>query len=567
MTPPASDLPAGQRLSTDGAGVRDALVAASTWLDAQAERVNALNVFPVPDGDTGTNMSLTLRAAADAVRALPDVSPAGDVARAAYQAALMSARGNSGVILSQLLSGFSQALEGRHELHAPDLARALAEASRVAYRGVSQPVEGTILTVARRAAEAAEAAAARGHDLTSVLGQAVDAAGLAVAETPNQLEVLRKAGVVDSGGEGYRVVLEGAWMYSTGRSIAEAAAAKASADVIYADLAALGVDEGTPFGFCTELLLQGCDLPVQAVKATMEGLGESVLAVGDADLLRVHVHTLRPGQALEFAVDHGTLARVKVENMQLQHQAFAAGAGPQATATAAPGAPGGPAAQESPRDSAIGVIAVAPGDGLREVFRSMGAIVVGGGQSMNPSVQEILAAVKGAGHEQVMVLPNNGNILLTAERVKEFASVPVEVIPTRTIPQGLAALLAFNFDDDLAGNVRAMADAAAAVHTVEVARAVRDADVDGIAVCTGQYMGILDERAVAVAASPEAAALEALGHVSLESAEIVTIYYGEEVAEAQAESLAGHVRDRYTGLSVEVVRGGQPHYPYLLGIE
>lgn len=566
MRPPPAEGSAGQRLSTDGAGVRDALVAASTWLDAQAERVNALNVFPVPDGDTGTNMSLTLRAAADAVRALPDGTPAAEVARAAYEAAMMSARGNSGVILSQLLRGFSQALEGQHELHAPDLAAALTEASRVAYRGVSQPVEGTILTVACKAAEAAEAAAALGLDLTSVLGQALDAAGLAVAETPNQLAVLRKAGVVDSGGEGYRVVLEGAWMYSTGRSIAEAAA-RASADVIHADLAALGVDEETPFGFCTELLLQGCDLPLQEVKAAMEDLGESVLAVGDAALLRVHVHTPRPGQALEFAVDHGTLARVKVENMQLQHQAFAANRAPAPAANAATGGLSGAAQHDAPLASGIGVIAVAPGDGLQEVFRSMGATVVGGGQSMNPSVQEILAAVNDAGSDRVAILPNNSNILLTAERVKEFARVPVAVVPTRTIPQGLAALLAFNFEDDLERNVRAMADAAAAVRTVEVARAVRDADVDGLSVAAGQFMGILDERVVAVEASPEAAALAALGRTPMQGVEIVTVYSGDGITDQRAESLAGQLRACHAGLTVEVVRGGQPHYPYLLGIE
>src|SRR6266851_9909652 len=445
MTTPTA---ARDRTRATGADLRAALESAAAWLSANAERINALNVFPVPDGDTGTNMSMTLQAAVDSLERLgPDV-PVNEVARTVYEAAMRGARGNSGVILSQLLSGFSQALTGVTELTPAALAVALTTASEVAYRGVSKPVEGTILTMAREAAAAAGVGARLGSEIPDVLERALRAASDAVAATPTQLEVLRKARVVDSGGEGYRVILEGAWMWSTGRSIEEGVSHPYSRAQVEA------IEEGPTLGFCTEFLLRDCDAPLSDVKATMEALGESVIAVGDPSLLRVHVHTLRPGQALEFAVDHGTLVRVKVENMQLQHEAFAAAQQSAATSGAA-------------AVSTIGVIAVAAGDGLQKVFRSLGARVVNGGQTMNPSVQDILAAVNSSGYQELIVLPNNHNIVLTARQVQELTPHTVKVIPTETAPQGIGALLAFNFQADMQTNVDAMEQAAHAVHTVE----------------------------------------------------------------------------------------------------
>ncbi len=545
---------AGERRLATGGDLRNALLTASGWLDVQADRINALNVFPVPDGDTGTNMSLTLRAAADALQRLPDGTGVGDVAKAAYQAAMMGARGNSGVILSQLLRGFAHALDGQRDLTPDLLGSALAEASQVAYRGVSRPVEGTILTVARRAAEAAQAAGKLGEDLRHVLEYTVRTAAEAVAETPSQLEVLRKAGVVDSGGEGYRIILEGAWMWSTGRSLEEAAGA--SPPHTRALLEAVAADEESPFGFCTEFLLRDADLPVAQIKDAMEKLGESVIAVGEVELVRVHVHTLRPGQALEFAVDHGTLAKVKVENMLLQHQEFAASGAPGATE---------PAREPSP--TSVGVIAVASGEGLKKVFRSLGATVVEGGQTMNPSVQEILAAVNSSGYQQLVVLPNNSNIVMTARHVQGLTPHTVEVVPTETVPQGIGALLAFNFQADLKTNALAMSQAARAVHTVEVTRAVRDAEVDGLAVRAGDVMGIYDGRVVAVEPVLEQAALRALEPAPTGSLEIVTIYVGADASEDAAQRLAEAIRAAHPGLAVEVVAGGQPHYPYVISLE
>jgi dihydroxyacetone kinase-like predicted kinase len=297
-------------------------------------------------------------------------------------------------------------------------------------------------------------------------------------------------------------------------------------------------------------------MPVTDVKVTMEGLGESVIAVGDEELLRVHVHTLRPGQALEFAVDHGTLAKVKVENMQLQRDAFAATSGGASGPTA-----------ESVAASSIGVIAVAAGDGLLNVFRSLGAAVVHGGQTMNPSVQDILAAVNSSGFKSLIILPNNGNIVMTASHVKEMTPHTVEVVPTETVPQGIGALLAFNFQADIETNVAAMQQAAHAVHTIEVTTAVRDADIDGITVKAGQAMGIYDGQVAVAAAAPDQALLETLARASLDALEIVTIYYGAGVAEADAQAISAKVRASHAGLAVEIVPGGQPHYPFVVSLE
>jgi DAK2 domain fusion protein YloV len=545
---------ARDRTRASGADLRDALMSAAAWLLANAERVNALNVFPVPDGDTGTNMSMTLQAATDALRPLPDDVTVGTVARTAYEAAMLGARGNSGVILSQLLSGFSQALVDQTELTAETLAAALRGASDVAYRGVSKPVEGTILTVAREAGRAATAAAQAGANLPGQLERTAAAANDAVADTPNHLEVLRKAGVVDSGGEGFRVILEGAWMWSTGRTVEEATQSRPYTRAL---LEAVEVEESA-FGFCTEFLLRDADLEVPEVKSRMEALGESVIAVGDHTLLRVHVHTLRPGQVLEYAVDHGTLVKIKVENMQLQRDAMAAAAG---------SAGGGGDAAQPGGASAIGVIAVAAGEGFGRVFRSLGARVVAGGQTMNPSVQEILAAVNSAGFKEVVILPNNSNIILTARHVQELTTHQVSVVPTETAPQGIGALLAFNFQADLATNTEAMGQAAQAVHTIEVTRAVRDAEVDGVQVSAGQMLGIYDGRIVGGSPTAAEALLGTIAGAPVDALEIVTIYHGAGATVDDAQAVAAQIRGAHPGLAVEIVHGGQPHYPYVVSLE
>jgi uncharacterized protein len=554
MTTPtgATNAVARDRTRATGADLRAALLSSSAWLDANADRINALNVFPVPDGDTGTNMSMTLQASAEALRRVPETASVADVARAAYEAAMLGARGNSGVILSQLLRGFAVALADMTELRAGALATGLEQASESAYKAIGRPVEGTILTVSRAIAAGARKAAQANADLPGLLEQTLRAATDAVAQTPSQLEVLGKAGVVDAGGEGYRVIIEGAWMFSTGRSVEELKRSATAPPHSRALLENIEDGESSRLGFCTEFLLRNCDLLTSDVKARMDQLGDSVIAVGDQELLRVHVHTLRPGQALEFAVDHGTLVKIKVENMQLQREQFASSVG---------------AASEAAPAASIGVIAVAAGEGFLRVFRSLGALAVQGGQTMNPSVQEILSAVNSSGYKELIILPNNSNIVLTARQVQELTPHAVEVVPTQSPPQGIGALLAFNFQADMQTNVTAMEQGARGVHTVEITRAVRNAQVDGHDVVAGQMLGIYDGHVVTATDTADAALAATLQQAPLGSMEIVTIYFGADATEADAQAVASTIRDAHPGLDVEVVPGGQPHYPYVVSLE
>jgi DAK2 domain fusion protein YloV len=529
--------------------LRAAFEAAATWLELQAASVNALNVFPVPDGDTGTNMSMTMRAAAEAA-AIERTGEAGAVARAAARGALMGARGNSGVILSQLMRGFAEANPGEQvRLSVPQLADGLEQAAQAAYRAVGKPVEGTILTVARRAGEEAQRAAAAGLDVASFWERVVRTAERAVAETTDQLETLRSAGVVDAGGQGYRLILEAFWRTSRGESIESLEAAVAAPVASQALVAAQHVGE-VGLGFCTEFLLEGAPANVDAMRSFMEALGDSVIVVGDIHVTRVHVHTMQPGHALDWAIEHGTVSRIKIENMQLQHDS-------------------GNLQLESGRGlSQIGVVSVAPGAGFRALFASMGAAaIVEGGQTMNPSVQEIMAAVGAVGYRELILLPNNGNVLLAAQQAAKASPRTLRVVPTRTVPQGIAALLAFNYEADLETNVALMTDAASAVVSIEVTRAVRPADVDGLHIEVGQFVGLLDDALVAVANDETAVTLAALAKAEPERREIVTIYWGEDASRARASALREAINAAYPNLEVEVAAGGQPHYPYIISLE
>ena len=541
---PAPDEPIPGSVVT-GVQVREAAEAAATWLELQAASVNALNVFPVPDGDTGTNMSMTMRAAAEAAAAETS-DEAGSVARAAAQGALMGARGNSGVILSQLLRGFAEAADGKAYLSVRDLADGFGRASEAAYRSVGRPVEGTILTVSRRAAETAARAAPRTKTVSKLLERVLRVTDQAVAETTEQLEVLRNAGVVDAGAQGFRLMVEAFWRTACGKPIEGGAVAPVASQAL---VAAQHTGEGG-LGFCTEFLLQDPTVDEATIRSFMESVGESVIVVGDGTLVRVHVHALKPGGPLDYAAARGTLTKIKVENMQVQHDAG------KAEAASGEGI------------SHVGVIAVAPGAGFRELFASMGAAaLVEGGQTMNPSVQDILAAVNRVGYRELVLLPNNGNILMAARHAAEQTPRTLRVVPTRSLPQGMAALLAFNYEADLETNVRLMEAASARVATIEVTRAVRSAQVQGWQVERGQSLGLLDDDLVAVAEDLTEAALGALARCQPEGREIVTIYSGADVAPEWAAALAEAVRAAHPHLEVEVADGGQPHYPYILSVE
>lgn len=540
-------------ISWDGVQLLAALAAAARWLEQHAEHVNALNVFPVPDGDTGTNMSLTLSGA------IKDVAPEPSVAAVAERVkywAMMRGRGNSGIILSQVLRGVAQGLAGHTHMGAPELAEALAQASLAAYKAVLKPVEGTMLTVMREASEAATAALARPHaTLPAVLEAAVQGARASVDRTPTLLKTLRDAGVVDSGGEGLFLILEGMLRYVRGESLEYTTAAPAAA-MAFADIH--GPDD---FGYCTNFIVRGAGMPYERMRATLAGMGQSAVIVGDAELIKVHIHLLRPGEALNYAVEFGALEQIEITNMDRQREQLH-------TAQRTPGSQNGHAPAGPALDTHVGVVAVAPGPGFAALFRNLHAgAIVGGGQTMNPSTEDLLAAIERLPQHEVIVLPNNANVIMAARQTATLSQKQIEVLPTRTAPQGIAALLGFNFQADLATNVRAMTSAMLQVHTAEVTTAVRDAAVDGVGVRAGQTIGLLDGDLVAADDDQQVVIDDLLGRMALGQCEIVTIYYGAGVDGGVAAALAEQIAARFPALEVEVQAGGQPLYEYIIAAE
>ena len=522
---------------------------ATRWLERSAQSINALNVFPVPDGDTGINMLLTMRAATEEASRNSSNAGASSVAQAMARGSLMGARGNSGVILSQIFRGLAHGLDNKRTFSAHDFANALAESADFAYKGVTKPVEGTILTVIREAAAAAQAKSSSNNtDMLSVMETVVEEAKASVARTPSLLPVLRQAGVVDAGGQGLYVVFEGALRYLRGEP-AEAEPAE-TAPVAAPIIAAQKPDEKeAQYGYCTEFLLQGKALDTEAIREKLSTVGESVLVVGDASMIRVHLHTFDPGVALSYAAALGNLQQVKVENMDDQHQDFLA------------------AKMQQPIGN-VSTIAVASGEGLIQVFYSVGAtLVVPGGETMNPSVQELLQAVESAHSDKVVILPNNANIVMAARQVPGLTKKNVEIVPTETIPQGIAALLVFNYEADLETNVAAMKAALSTVHSGEVTTAVRSMSLDGMTVKEGQAVAFLDGELVFADDSVPEVVHKLLDKADVGQAGLVTIYYGSNTEQAEAERVGESVREKYPPLEVEVVAGGQPHYNYIISVE
>jgi DAK2 domain fusion protein YloV len=531
----------------DGHALKGMFSAATRWLERSADAINALNVFPVPDGDTGINMLLTMRAAVDEASRCADGN-AGKVAQAMAKGSLMGARGNSGVILSQIFRGLAQGLNGKRSFNGNDLAVALSESASYAYRGVTKPVEGTILTVIREMAEAAKARSSQDNiDVLSVMEAAVEEGRASVARTPSLLPVLRQAGVVDAGGQGLYVVFEGALRYLRGEKDEDMPSAAESAAT--ATPAAQKATGDKQYGYCTEFLLQGSGLNAETIREKLLKLGESVLVVGDESMVRAHVHTFDPGSALSYATSLGVLKQVKVENMDDQHQDFLA------------------AKTQAPMGT-VSTVAVASGEGLVQVFYSVGAtIVVPGGETMNPSVQDLLKAVEAAHSDKVIILPNNANIVMAARQVQELTRKTVEVVPSETIPQGIAALLVFNYEADFETNVSAMKAALTAVRSGEVTTAVRSMSIDGLEVKKGQAIAFLDGELVVAGSNMSKVVHKLLDKMISEQSGLVTIYYGADTQQAEAEQLGESIREKYPSQEVEVVAGRQPHYNYIISVE
>jgi DAK2 domain fusion protein YloV len=556
-SPQATGHPSNADASWNGDQLLAALRTASAWLDHHIAQVNALNVFPVPDGDTGTNMSLTMRAALDEAGHHPYPSAA-ELGRTISHGALMGARGNSGVILSQILRGFARALDDLSTLGAPELAEALKQGAVTAYKGVMKPVEGTILTVAREAADAAAHAAASGAALEETLARAHAEAQASLARTPSLLPVLADAGVVDAGAQGYTYLLEGLLRHLRGDVI--------SLDQItpVEEVEFVHVPDGA-YNYDTQFVVRGHDLDLDAMRTRISAMGDSVLVVGDKNAVKVHAHVDLPGQLLDYGVSLGQVNAVIIENMQLQYQEFMAKQ--QKQPASEPVTVARPILTAEPMCD-IAVVAVVSGEGLRRVFESLGvAAIVPRGQTMNPSTQDLLSAIDAVPCEQVIVLPNNANIILAAEQAKQLSSKHVAVLPTKTVPQGIAALLAFNYQADLPTNAQLMGAASQSVQTGEITQAVRNAQVNGLSINEGEIIGLLNDVLVTAGQSTAEVLQELLRRMDADQAEIVTIYYGQDVSPEQAEQTVAMVRQEYPHLEIEVLDGGQAHYHYIISAE
>ncbi|GGE41859.1 hypothetical protein GCM10011391_20770 [Pullulanibacillus camelliae] len=526
--------------------------------------INALNVFPVPDGDTGTNMSLTIKSGIAHIRTgKPDT--VGKVATLFAKGLLMGARGNSGVILSQLFRGFAKTLEAEESLHAMALAEALQAGVDTAYKAVMKPVEGTILTVAKDAAKAAVAQAKRSQDIEKLLKVTLKEAQRALNRTPQLLPLLKEVGVVDSGGRGLVALYEGFVLALSEEH--ENPTDKTEYDKIEQSIDterhqgnhSFMKTEDIRYGYCTEFMVRfdknkKRHFNESAFRERLAQDGDSLLVVADDEWLKVHVHTEQPGNMMTLGQTYGELIKIKVENMREQHAELLATANHPSETTQS--------------TSPFGIVTVALGKGVKALFESVGAsVVLEGGQTMNPSTEDLVKAIEDAQAEQILILPNNSNIVMAAKQAAEVSERPIEVIETKSIPQGLAALLAFNEEATLADNAANMVKAACQVKSGQVTYAVRDTSVKGMTINKNDFIGLNSGEIVASNTERMAATLHLLENMIGEDDEIVTVIYGENVTIGEAEALAEHVQEQFADIEVEIHEGGQPLYDYLIAVE
>jgi DAK2 domain fusion protein YloV len=536
-----------------GQELREMFAAATAWLEKSASDIDDLNVFPVPDGDTGTNMLLTMRSSVEEAYRAPDHSASG-VAQALAKGALMGARGNSGVILSQIMRGIAEEIEDKENISGSDLAKALSRASKVAYKGLSNPTEGTILTVIKDASNSAlKTSGKNGKDIVTIMEATLESAGESVANTPTLLPVLKEAGVVDAGGQGLYTILEGALHYLKGETEQmqfRKPQVITSSEPLTLRLPEMIAADEVPYGYCTELMVKGENMDIEKIRTRLLKKGESLIVVGDDNMVRIHIHTLDPGNIVHYVTGLGTIHQVSIRNMDEQKRDFVTSQKEKSMATD------------------IATVAVVAGDGLAEVFSSLGVTtIVHGGQTMNPSTKDIYTAVEEAPSDKVIILPNNKNIILTAEQVKPLTKKTIEIIPTETIPQGIAALLAFDYEADMQTNADLMKRAYNTVKTIEICRAVRSTQISGLKIKRKQIISLLDNELVTVGDNAIDVLLNTLTKVNLKKNEILTLYYGADTQPAEAEKSANAIRNKYSHLQVEIIKGNQPHYNYIVSIE
>lgn len=534
---------------------REMFVSGANNLQNSKDLVDKLNVFPVPDGDTGTNMSLTIS------YAMKELEKVGEdditkIAKALSKGSLMGARGNSGVILSQIIRGIGKSVEGKEKLSTMDLAKALKGGSDTAYKAVIKPVEGTILTVIRETAEYAVKLAKRENNIEKFLGKVVREANVSLENTPNLLKNLKDAGVVDSGGKGLTLILEGFYLAIVGKSVVPATAEKAELKNVSLSSADNTSTEDIKFGYCTEFILESDKIDDAGIRDIMLGYGDSLAVVGDEGVIKVHVHTNEPGNVLQEALKYGQLLTIKIENMRMQHENILDGVAENAEY------------EEPVEEKEFAFISTSMGDGLASIFKDFGVDhVIEGGQTMNPSTEDFMKAIDKIHAKNIFILPNNSNIIMAANQAKELSDKNIIVIPTKNIPQAVSALVGFNPEATAEENEANMVEALSYVKSGQVTFAVRDTVMNGIEIREGNIIGIAEKEMVAAGDEVDEVTSKLVEKLVDEDSAIITLFYGEDVTEEQAEELRGELEEKFEDIDVELYYGGQPLYYYLISVE
>ena len=530
---------------------------ASNRLESQSEYVNSLNVFPVPDGDTGTNMSMTFKAAAKEIAAIKN-GTIEEVSKKLAKGALMGARGNSGVILSQILRGMSKGFEGAKEAKAEDFVKALEEGAKSAYKAVMRPTEGTILTIIRAAGEIASQSVAT--DIESLLVEVNKACKVMLDKTPDMLPALKKAGVVDSGGMGLLIILEGMLeSLQNGLKIEEITEGKASSGIAARSAQETINEEDIKFAYCTEFIIKGDAAKADGFKASIENLGDSMIVVGYEDVIKTHIHTNDPGRVLALAVQIGELSNIKIDNMKEEHREILAMTEESAAISHV---------EEEAEAKKYGFVAVAMGSGMTDIFKDLGVdYVIEGGQTMNPSTQDILDAVDKINAEHIFILPNNKNIIMAANQAAEVSDKDIRVIPTTTVPQGITGITMFNPEADVEANEVELKETMGNVKSASVTYAVRDTEMDGIDIKEGNILGLIEGKIKEVGDSAYDVAAILIEKMIDEDSELITIFYGEDSEEEKVEKLVSSLEEKYEDFDIQCYKGNQPLYYFIMSVE
>lgn len=531
---------------------------AANKLELQSEYVNSLNVFPVPDGDTGTNMSMTFRAAVKEIEGM-DNKNIGEVSKKLAKGALMGARGNSGVILSQILRGISKGLEGKEEADASEFANALLEGSKSAYKAVMRPTEGTILTIVRTAGEVA--VALKEDNITELMREVCRESKIMLDKTPEMLPALKKAKVVDSGGMGLLIILQGMQeALENGLKVTTGTPQAVKSSVAKAQRSETMSEEDIKFGYCTEFIILGDSNHAEEFKSKVINKGDSLVVVGYEDVIKVHIHTNNPGKVLEEAVKFGELSKIKIDNMREEHREMLEGMYEEAAETEESVAAG--------EFKKYAFISVAMGEGMKNIFKDLGVdYVIEGGQTMNPSTQDMLEAIEKLNAEHIFILPNNKNIIMAANQAAEISDKDIRVIPTKTIPQGITCITMFNPEADVEENTEELKEAMEMVKTTSVTYAVRDTEVDGKEIKEGNILGLVEGKIKEVGEDPYKVAEDLIDSSVDEDSELITIFYGKDCEEEKVDALIEKLEGKYEDLDVQCYNGEQPLYYFIMSVE